>query len=147
MAESARIPRWAQVVSWILQLVVAVLLAQTLYFKLGGEAISVWIFDQLGVEPWGRYLAAAAEGTAAILLVIPATAAFGAVLACGILVGAIASHLLVLGVVLRSDAGEVLDDGSLFAMAVGMLLAAAVIVWLRRGELVAMVARKPADPA
>jgi len=125
----------ARIVSWILQLVVAVLLAQTLYFKLGGDQLSVWIFTQLGVEPWGRYATAVAEGITAILLLIPATAAVGAVLALGVLGGAILSHLLVLGIVLETEGGEVLDDGTLFAMAVGMAVAAAVVAWLRRGEL------------
>lgn len=127
--------RGARITSWILQVAVAVLLAQTLYFKFRGEPISVHIFSQVGIEPWGRYLTGVAEAVAAILLLIPATAAFGALLALGILGGAIATHLFIIGIVLENAQGEQLDDGSLFAMALGMAVAAAVILWLRRREL------------
>ncbi|HMX29072.1 MAG TPA: hypothetical protein PKC13_26035, partial [Blastocatellia bacterium] len=40
--------------SWTLRLVVAVLLLQTLFFKFTGAQESVYIFSQLGAEPWGR---------------------------------------------------------------------------------------------
>ena len=40
--------------SWLLQVVVAVILLQTLFFKFTGAAESVYIFSTLGAEPWGR---------------------------------------------------------------------------------------------
>ena len=42
------------VVCWVCQVVAAVILAQTLYFKFTGAAESRHIFAALGVEPWGR---------------------------------------------------------------------------------------------
>ena len=42
------------VVSWALQIVVSVILLQTLFFKFTGAAESVYIFSTLGAEPWGR---------------------------------------------------------------------------------------------
>ena len=42
------------VLSWILQIAVAVVLLQTLFFKFTGAAESVYIFTKLGAEPWGR---------------------------------------------------------------------------------------------
>ena len=39
---------------WILQIVAAVILLQTLFFKFSGAAESVEIFSKLGVEPVGR---------------------------------------------------------------------------------------------
>ena len=50
--EGSRISR--STVSWALQLVVAGILLQTLFFKFTGAAESVYIFSTLGVEPWGR---------------------------------------------------------------------------------------------
>ena len=46
--------RKQNVLSWILQIVVAVILLQTLFFKFTGAAESVYIFKTLGAEPWGR---------------------------------------------------------------------------------------------
>ena len=42
------------IVSWLLQLVAAGILLQTLFFKFTGAEESVYIFTTLGVEPWGR---------------------------------------------------------------------------------------------
>jgi hypothetical protein len=40
---------------WIPRIVAALILLQTLYFKFTGASESVWIFSQLGTEPWGRF--------------------------------------------------------------------------------------------
>ena len=81
------------IVSWGLQLVVAGILLQTLFFKFTGAAESVYIFSTLGVEPWGRILSGIVELVAAILLLVPATTTVGAVLALAVMAGAIGSHL------------------------------------------------------
>src|SRR5215468_6240411 len=84
-------------VSWLLQIVVAVILLQTLFFKFTGAEESVYIFSTLGLEPWGRYASGVAELIAAILLLVPGYAPFGALLALGVISGAIVSHLTKLG--------------------------------------------------
>ena len=62
---------------WILRLVVAVILLQTLYFKFSGAAESVYIFTQLGVEPYGRYFSGVIELIAALLILYPKTTGLG----------------------------------------------------------------------
>ena len=120
--------------SWILQLLVAGILLQTLFFKFTGAPESVYIFSTLGLEPWGRIGSGIAELIAAILLLIPATAPAGAILSIAVISGAIVSHLTVLGI-------EVMDDGGLlFGLAVVVLVASLAIVWLRRRELGALAA-------
>ena len=57
--------------TWALQLVVAGILLQTLFFKFTGAAESVYIFSTLGMEPWGRYASGIAELIASALLLIP----------------------------------------------------------------------------
>ena len=42
------------VVSWTLQVLVAGILVQTLFFKFTGAEESVYIFTTVGAEPWGR---------------------------------------------------------------------------------------------
>ncbi|ELR70081.1 hypothetical protein C900_04078 [Fulvivirga imtechensis AK7] len=69
--------------SWIARIVAAVILLQTLYFKFTGAAESVYIFTTIGMEPWGRIGSGVAELVAAVLLLVPATAWLGALLALG----------------------------------------------------------------
>lgn len=113
----------------MLQVLVALILVQTLFFKFTGAEESRYIFERVGAEPWGRYGSGVAELVAAALLLIPATAALGALLALLVISGAIVSHLTVLGVVVQDD------GGLLFTMALVVFAASAGVLWLRRGSL------------
>ena len=117
------------VTSWIAQVVVAAILLQTLFFKFTGAPESVYIFERVGAEPWGRIASGIAELVAGVLLLIPATAAIGAVLALAIISGAIASHLTVLGIVVQDD------GGTLFILACVVFVGAAIVAFLRRRQL------------
>jgi putative oxidoreductase len=116
-------------VSWALQITIAAILLQTLFFKFTGAEESVYIFSTLGAEPWGRFGSGIAELIASVLLVTPALAVYGALLALAVISGAIVSHLTFLGI-------EVLGDGGLlFGLAVIVFLSSAAILALRRSEL------------
>lgn len=117
------------VVSWVCQVVAAVILLQTLFFKFTGAEESKYIFTVMGMEPWGRYASGAGELIAAVLLLIPATAPIGAGLAMGVMVGAIGSHLTKLGIVVKDD------GGLLFGLAVTVFVTSMVVLVLRRGAL------------
>jgi len=119
----------ATVVSWIAQLVAAVILAQTLFFKFTGAPESKYIFSTLGVEPWGRLATATLELIAVGLLLYPKTPALGAVLAAGLMAGAIGAHLTRLGIEVQGD------GGLLFGLAVTVLVSALVVLVIRRGQL------------
>lgn len=104
----------------------AVILLQTLWFKFTGAPESVYIFTTLGVEPWGRIGSGIAELVAAVLLIIPRTSWLGAVLALGVMGGALMSHLTVLGV-------EVMNDGgTLFMLALVVAVCCTVVLWRER---------------
>jgi hypothetical protein len=118
-------------VCWVLQAVAAVILLQTLFFKFTGARESVYIFSTLGAEPWGRIGSGVVELIAAGLLLYPRTAAVGAALALGVITGAIFSHLTKLGITIPA----VDDHGELFALAVVVFVASAVVLALRRREL------------
>src|SRR5688500_3381998 len=92
-------------VSWALQTLVALILLQTLFCKFTAADESVYIFTRLGAEPWGRVGSGVAELIAAVMLLTPSYAAAGAVMALGIISGAIVSHLAVLGIEIRGDGG------------------------------------------
>jgi putative oxidoreductase len=116
-------------VSWVLQLVVAGILLQTLFFKFTGAAESVYIFTTLGIEPWGRIGSGVAELVASVLLLVPATVPIGAGLALAVIVGAIMSHLLFLGIEVQGD------GGLLFYLALVVFAASTVILLIRRADL------------
>jgi uncharacterized membrane protein YphA (DoxX/SURF4 family) len=101
-----------KVLSLVFRVAAAVILLQTLFFKFTGAPESVELFTKLGVEPWGRIGTGVIELFTGILLLIPSTAFLGSFIGLGVMSGAIASHLLVLGI---ASAG---DGGTLFALAI-----------------------------
>ncbi len=116
---------------WILRLVVALILLQTLYFKFTGAPKSVYIFSSLGVEPFGRYFAGLSELTASILLLVPGFGFLGAAMSAGIMAGAILSHLLILGIEVQED------GGLLFTLACLVFVISLLLIYLER-ELISM---------
>src|SRR3954451_12837736 len=91
--ESMEHNRIMMAASWLLRLVAAVILLQTLFFKFTGARESVYIFSTLGAEPWGRIGSGVIELIASVLLLIPATVVWGSILSLGVISGAIVSHL------------------------------------------------------
>jgi putative oxidoreductase len=118
-----------RLIDWILRLTAAVILAQTLWFKFTAAPESVYIFDKVGLGAPGRIGSGIAELIAAILLVIPRTAWLGAILALGVMGGAILSHLTVLGIVVMDDHGE------LFGLAVTVALCSAIVLGVHRRDI------------
>jgi hypothetical protein len=118
-----------KVASWVVQIVVAAILAQTLYFKFTGAEESVHIFITLGVEPWGRLGTGLLELVAVVLLLAPRAVVVGALLTVALMLGAIGAHLTKLGIVVQDD------GGLLFALAVFNLLGVLLVTFLRRREL------------
>lgn len=129
MNASAQLSKPAAIASWIFQVVAAVILAQTLFFKFTGAPESVYIFSTLGVEPWGRYAAGFSELIAAVLLLWPRFAWAGAVLGVGVIMGAISAHLGPLGIEIVVDGQS--DGGELFGLAVAVLVSCLVVLGLR----------------
>lgn len=112
--------------SWALQVLVALVLGASALAKLGGHAESVTIFESLGMEPAGRYFVAVLELLAALLLLVPFSTAWGAILAWGLMTGALIAHLTRLGV-----AGPMLP---MTLAAAFNWCASAVILFLRRRQ-------------
>jgi putative oxidoreductase len=119
------------ILSWILQIVAALILLQTLFFKFTGAAESVYIFTTLGMEPWGRIGSGIAELVASILLLYPRTVPLGAALSLGVISGAIFSHVTKLGIAIPA----VGDRGELFALALVVFAASAGVLFLHRRDL------------
>jgi uncharacterized membrane protein YphA (DoxX/SURF4 family) len=129
MTKTPAIPKLQRLISWICRILVALILLQTLYFKFTGAEESVYIFEKLGMEPWGRYGSGIAELIAAILILKPKTVWMGAVLTLGIITGAIISHLGPLGIEVAGD------GGFLFALAVVVEVCALIVLFIHRKSL------------
>ncbi|MBS1555156.1 MAG: DoxX family protein [Bacteroidetes bacterium] len=115
-----------KIIFWCARLIAAAIMLQTLYFKFSGAEESVYIFTQMGIEPWGRIGTGVMELVASSLLIIPATVWLGAILAIGLMGGAIMSHLLVLGIEVKGD------GGLLFIYALLVLACSLTAFWLSR---------------
>ena len=89
----------------VLRLLSALIMLQTLYFKFTAAPESVFIFSSLGMEPWGRIFVGFNELIASILLFIPSTIGFGALLGFGLMAGALFFHLTILGIEVQDDSG------------------------------------------
>ena len=113
----------------LLRFIAAIILLQTLYFKFTGAPESIYIFSTLGAEPWGRWFSGVVELAASVLLLIPATQVLGAVIAMGVMAGAILSHIFVLGLVIQDD------GGLLFGLACAVFFSCVLILALQPQEV------------
>lgn len=120
----------AKVASWIFQLAAAVILLQTLYFKFIGAPESIYIFETVGMEPWGRYGSGIVELIASVLLLIPRKAWLGAVLGLGTISGAIFFHLTILGIEVQGD------GGTLFYLAITVFVSCLIVLFLRKDQAI-----------
>jgi len=118
---------------WASRIIAVIILGQTLFFKFSAAEESVAIFSKLGAEPWGRIGSGVVELVACILLLINSTAKWGGLLAFGVMTGAIASHLFVIGI---ESAG---DGGYLFILAWIVLLCSAYVLWVNKDGLLKIV--------
>ena len=116
--------RSSSIVSWIAQIVAVIIMGQTLFFKFSGAPESVQLFTELEMEPEGRVLIGILELVACILLLVPSSITFGAMLGSGLMMGAIIVHFTQLG-----WEGERFQLGML---AVVVLVACSIILFIRR---------------
>ena len=120
---------------WVLRIVAALIMVQTLYFKFSGSEESVYIFSQLGMEPWGRIGTGILELIASVLILYPKTTFFGSVLAIGLMLGAIWAHLTKLGFAVKNDGGQ------LFIYALLVLLSSLILAIIYRNEGINLLKR------
>lgn len=120
---------------WVLRLLAAVIMLQTLYFKFTGHEESVQLFTTLGMEPWGRIATGVFELIASILILYPRTTAFGSVLGLGLMTGAIFFHFTYLGL-------EVGGDYLLFIYAVTAFVSCAILLFIFRQQILTIIKKR-----
>ena len=103
-------------VVWIFRITVSAILLQTLFFKFTAAPESVYIFDTLGAGAIGRNGSGIVELIFAFLIIYPKFTKLGSLGAAGTMLGAIMSHIFVLGIEVQGD------GGLLFALATTTLI-------------------------
>jgi uncharacterized membrane protein YphA (DoxX/SURF4 family) len=122
---------------WVLRLIAAAIMLQTLFYKFSGAAESIYIFKTIGMEPYGRIGTGVMELIASILILYPKTTACGAVLAIGLMAGAIFFHLTKLGLVVMDDGGQ------LFIYALLVFISSVALAVIYRQQLYALIKLNP----
>ncbi|WP_299890541.1 DoxX family membrane protein [uncultured Lacinutrix sp.] len=112
-----------------IRLIIAIILIQTLRFKFTAHPDSVYIFQQVGLEPYGRIGIGVLELIAGILILIPKTIWIGASLTIGVIGGAIFMHLTKLGIEINGDSGV------LFTTAIVTFILAAIVLFLYKKQI------------
>ena len=102
---------------WACRIIAALIMLQTLYFKFTAAPESVYIFSQVGMEPEGRIATAIAELLASVLILIPRTSLIGASMALFIMIGAIATHVAIIGIEVMNDGGQLFIYALIVALA------------------------------
>ena len=113
--------------AWALQGIVAAAFLTAGSAKLAGVPYMVELFNQIGAGQWFRIVTGVVEVIGALALVFPGLASIGALWLGGTMVFAVATHLFIL------------HTSPVPAIVLGLLNA--LIVYLRRDELVALLHR------
>ena len=120
-ASSVRSGRAGLIALWIVQIALAGMFLLAGGSKLLGAPAMVGLFDAIGIGQWFRYLTGLIEVGSAVALLVPSIAVFGALALVATMVGAIVTHLFIVG-------------GSP-AMPAILLVGSAVVVWTRRHQI------------
>ena len=113
--------------AWTLQVILAAAFAAAGSAKLAGVPYMVELFDQVGIGQWFRLATGIVEIAGAIALVFPGLASIGAAWLGTTMAFAVATHLFIL------------HTSPVPAIVLGLLNA--LVVYLRRDELVALLNR------
>lgn len=141
-------------IPWLLAIYIAFVFLQSLFFKFAGSEETVIIFSTIGawmdgisvLKPvaglfmtYGGHVIGTVELIASVLVLIPRTRVWGALLGFFVISGAIFFHLFTpLGVVRVVDAAGNTDGGVLFFMACGVWLSCIALMTIGRSQLYAL---------
>ena len=120
--------RVALVALWLTQIALAAMFVFAGGLKLTGAPDMVRLFDAVGIGQWFRYVTGSIEVVSAVALLVPSWAAFGALLLIPTMVGAVFTHLFIVGG--SAVPATVLLTGSL------------AVAWARREQLASALSRR-----
>src|SRR5919106_1224026 len=126
--ELPEISKGRNAVLWVLQVLGAAIFFMIGLMKLSGNEQMAQMFDVIGIGQWFRYATGLIEFGSAILLLLPAFSGIGGLLLVPTMIGAILTHLFVIG-------------GSP-ALPIGLLFVMAVVAWGRIDRTLRLIGRK-----
>jgi putative oxidoreductase len=112
---------------WILQIGAAGMFLTVGFLKLSGDPQMVALFQAIGLGQWFRHVTGSLEVLGAVLLLIPRLTGLGALLLVGVTLGAVTTHLFVIG-------GNPLP-------AIILLIVTGIIAWGRRERTIKLLAK------
>ncbi len=118
---------------WVLRIVPALIMLQTLFFKFSASEESVYIFSVVGIEPWGRIATGVFELIASLLLLYPRTTYLGALLGAGLMSGALMMHFTLLGYEVKGD------GGLLFIYALVVFVCCLLLLYFERKQVMQLL--------
>jgi putative oxidoreductase len=127
-SRSGSIAKIINVGLWVLQIAAAGMFLMVGFLKLSGNPQLVGLFEAIGLGQWFRYLTGTLEVTGAFLLLIPRTSGLAALMLAGVMVGAVATHVFIVG-------GSPL-------MAIILLVVTTLIAWGRRQRTMNLLTRQ-----
>src|SRR4029450_1599824 len=114
------------IVMWVLQIAAAGMFLMVGFLKLSGNPQLVALFEAIGLGQWLRSLTGTLEVAGAGLLLVPRFSGLGALMLFGVMIGAIITHLFIVG-------GNPL-------MAIIFLIVTGVVAWGRRQRTLSLFA-------
>jgi putative oxidoreductase len=91
-------PRGRRVLAWVASIVLALIFLSEGAAKFPESRMWVRIFDQIGFGQWFRYFTGVVEVGGAVLLLIPTTRMWGALVLACTMCGALLVHVFVMGI-------------------------------------------------
>ena len=125
-SRSGSIAKIVNVLLWVLQIGAAGMFLMVGFLKLSGNPQLVGLFEAIGLGQWFRYLTGTLEVAGAFLLLIPRMSGLGALMLAGVMVGAVVTHVFIVG-------GSPL-------MAIVLLVVTGVVAWGRRQRTMNLLA-------
>ena len=122
------------IISQILSFSISIIYLQSLYFKFTAHPDSIYIFTTLGVEPWGRLGLGTIELFTSILVFSPKTRIIGVTISFFIIIVALLSHLLIIGIEVHEDKGK------LFFLALTIFVFSTIYLIIHRNRLIKLLA-------
>jgi uncharacterized membrane protein YphA (DoxX/SURF4 family) len=126
-ASAAPPAKWLNITLWAAQVALAAMFVMAGASKLFGAPEMVRMFETIGMGQWFRVLTGGIELAAAVALLVPRTAPFGAMLLMGTMAGAALTHWFVVG------------DSA--AVPLALFAVAAVVAWGRRDRVLSLLHR------
>lgn len=91
---------------FLIKLIISIIFLQTLWFKFSSHEDSVYIFNKMHLEPFGRYILGVIELIFSLLLLVKRYSFYSAIILFIIILGAIFSHIFILGIEINNDSGS-----------------------------------------